>query len=89
MTVDFGRPPMFGFTALDKAYAEIGREEQKQIDKDIIQHILDEDVFYGGGFVDGPNVPVQACINDVIWYGANEQEELEFEYNEFYNKPIC
>lgn len=86
MTVDVGRPPMIGFPNCDKIVEDIRKKE----DEDIISRTLDgTDVFYGGGYVEGVNVPTPACINDVIWYGVTEQEESKFEHNEFYNRPIC
>lgn len=97
MTVDMGRPPMYGPEAI-QAYMDrppmigfpncdkIVEDIRKKEDEDIISRILDEtDVFYGGGYVEGVNVPTPACINDVIWYGVTEQEKLDFEHD----GPIC
>lgn len=86
MTVDFGRPPMYGPLAIE-GYMWYPPAEYIQFHCAFVNG--DGDVFHGSGFVDGPNVPAPACINDVIWYGATEQEESKFECNEFYNKPIC
>lgn len=58
-----------------------------------------EDVFYGNGFATGPNVPSPSCINDVLWYAAQEQEplpqdleeaiDLQLKQRMCFNKPIC